>query len=74
MKGHLKEKKENLIQVTDILETLALTCPNEGVSKKKNRGVKGRCQTGHIEKVSRRISYRLLEDHDPPECLFTRSF
>jgi hypothetical protein len=25
--------------------------------------VKERCQTGHIEQVSRRISYRLLEDH-----------
>ncbi len=32
---------------------------------------KGRCQTGHIEKVSWRISYRLLENHDPPESLFS---
>jgi hypothetical protein len=38
--------------------------------QEKEWRVKGRCQTGHIEKVSRRIYYRLLEDHDPPECLF----
>ncbi len=37
-----------------------------GVSKEK-----GRCQTTHIEKTCRRISHRLLEDHDPQECLFS---
>ena len=45
-----------------------------GTTKKKNRGRRGDVKpdrTGHIEKTSRRISYRLLEDYGPTgECLF----
>jgi hypothetical protein len=51
-------------KVDKIHKIALLHVEDKGASRAKER-----CQIGHIEKASRWISYRLLEDHGTPEHL-----
>jgi hypothetical protein len=42
------------------------SCPRQGNVHEKEWTAKGRCQAGHIEKASRRISYPLVKDRGRP--------